>query len=45
VSEEFRRGGWPSTYPTRTLAEWEAKVEQWRGYLFEGKPHPGAKKE
>ena len=44
VTDEFRKGGWPAKYPTRTLAEWEEKVEQWRGYLFEGRPHPGAKK-
>lgn len=43
VSDEFRQGGWPSTYPTRTLEEWEAKVEEWRAYLFDGAPHPRTK--
>lgn len=35
VSEEFRKGGWPSEYPTRTLEEWEAKLRKWNKYLFE----------
>ncbi len=32
VTEDFRNGGWPSTYPTKTLEEWEevlAKFEPW----------------
>ena len=44
VTEAFRKGGWPAKYPTRTLAEWEEKLQQWRGYLFEGRPHPTAKR-
>jgi arylsulfatase A-like enzyme len=33
VSEEFRKGGWPSTYPTRSLAEWTAIVEKWKTWM------------
>ena len=40
VSEEFRAGGWPSTYPTRTLEEWEHMLELWKPYVFR---EPGAK--
>ncbi len=34
VTEEFRKGGWPGTYPTRSLAEWEAKLEEWNRTLL-----------
>jgi N-sulfoglucosamine sulfohydrolase len=34
VSEEFRKGGWPSTYPTRTLEEWEATLEVFKPWVF-----------
>lgn len=34
VSEEFRRGGWPSVFPTRSIAEWEQIVGQWEKWLF-----------
>ena len=44
VSEAFRKGGCSAKYPTRTLAEWEKKLEQWKPYLFKGAPHPGRKK-
>lgn len=38
-TEEFRNGGAPSTYPTRSLEEWEAKLAEWNAQLFpEGKP-------
>jgi len=45
VTEEFRNGGWPSTYPTRRLEEWEAVLELWKPWVFR-KPgeivqHPG----
>jgi len=26
--------GWPSWYPTRTLAEWEKAREAWEPYVF-----------
>lgn len=34
VSEEFRKGGWPADYPTRTLEEWEHILELWRPWVF-----------
>ncbi len=40
VSEEFRTGGWPATYPTRGLEEWKKIVTLWEKYLFEEKKHP-----
>lgn len=33
-SEEFRKGGWPSTYPTKSKEEWNAIVEAWKPYVF-----------
>ncbi len=40
VSEEFRTGGWPATYPTRTLEEWQEKLEAWKPWVFRA---PGSK--
>ncbi len=34
VTEEFRQGGWPATYPTKTLEQWEAIVEMWKPWVF-----------
>jgi len=34
VSEEFRIGGWPSEYPTRSLEEWSGIVLKWEKWLF-----------
>jgi hypothetical protein len=34
VTEEFRAGGWPSTYPTRSLEEWERVLELWQPWVF-----------
>ena len=34
VSEEFREGGWPATYPTKTLEQWETIVEKWKPWVF-----------
>ncbi len=42
VSEEFRQGGWPATYPTKTLAEWEETLAQFRPWVFR---EPGEKME
>jgi N-sulfoglucosamine sulfohydrolase len=42
VSDEFRKGGWPSTYPTRSLEEWTAIVSKWDKWLFS---KPGEKAE
>ena len=45
VTDEFRRGGWPSTYPTQSLEEWEARLEHWNKQLLEdGGPKPTADK-
>ncbi len=34
VTEEFRKGGWPADYPTKTLEEWKALTEQWKPWVF-----------
>ena len=34
VTEEFRKGGWPATYPTRTLEQWEEVLELWKPYVW-----------
>lgn len=34
VTDEFRSGGWPSTYPTRTLEEWEEILSIWKAWVF-----------
>jgi N-sulfoglucosamine sulfohydrolase len=34
VTEEFRNGGWPSTYPTRSLEEWERVLDLWQAWVF-----------
>lgn len=44
VSEAFRKGGWPSKYPTRTLDEWKTLAKAWEEHLLEGKPRPPALK-
>lgn len=31
---DFDTTGWPSWYPSRTLAEWESAVEQWTPWVF-----------
>jgi len=40
VSESFRRGGWPSVYPTRNHEEWSEVLERWVSFLLEGGPRP-----
>jgi uncharacterized sulfatase len=40
VSDEFRKGGWPSTYPTRSLEEWTEITRQWEKWLFSGSTDP-----
>lgn len=40
VSDEFRKGGWPATYPTRTLEEWQKSLEKFKPWVFR---EPGAK--
>ena len=34
VSEEFRYGGWPADYPTKTLQEWEEVLELFKPWVF-----------
>jgi N-sulfoglucosamine sulfohydrolase len=34
ISTEFRKGGWPSTYPTRSPEEWTEIVAKWEKWLF-----------
>ena len=34
VSDEFRAGGWPATYPTRSLEEWRCAREKWKLWVF-----------
>ncbi|MEM6842315.1 MAG: sulfatase [Bacteroidota bacterium] len=40
VTEEFRQGGWAGTYPTKSLAEWEETLDQFRPWVFR---EPGEK--
>jgi arylsulfatase A-like enzyme len=40
VSDEFRKGGWSSKYPTRTLAEWKAILAQWEDHVLRNGPTP-----
>ena len=42
VNEEFRKGGWPASYPTRTLEEWEEIMKLWEPWVFR---EPGSKME
>ena len=42
VTEEFRNGGWPATYPTKTLEEWEEVLEKFKPWVFRT---PGEKME
>ena len=41
VSAEFRKGGWPTVYPTRSKEEWAQIVGQWDKWLF-SKPYSNA---
>ncbi|MGQ9912777.1 MAG: sulfatase family protein [Thermogutta sp.] len=34
VSEEFRRGGWPADYPTKSLEAWREKLREWEALLL-----------
>ena len=40
IDETWRAGGWPATYPTRTVDEWRRIVEGWNAHLLEGAPRP-----
>jgi N-sulfoglucosamine sulfohydrolase len=34
VTKAFRTGGWPATYPTKTLEQWEEILEKWEPWVF-----------
>lgn len=36
VSESFRKGGWSSKYPTRSLEQWEQKLKGWEARMLKG---------
>jgi len=40
VSPEFRSGGWPGIYPTRTLSEWLRIESLWEIHILQGGPKP-----
>lgn len=44
VTDDFRKGGWPSEYPTRSPQEWEKILEGWRDYLYRDGKKPIAGK-
>lgn len=46
VTEEFRNGGWPATYPTASLEEWQMRLKQWESRVFApaGDEKPAAKR-
>jgi len=44
VADEFRAGGWPATYPTKSLNQWRMVTEKWRPWVMrasgEHRRHP-----
>jgi len=40
VTAVFRKGGWPTKYPTRSLAEWQGILAEWENYVLRGGPMP-----
>lgn len=38
--ETWRAGGWPATYPTRSIEDWRRIVEEWSAHLLEGAELP-----
>lgn len=45
VTEEFRKSGWSSEYPTKSLQEWQSVLNEWeRALLVEGKASRGGRK-
>lgn len=45
VTDEFRKGGWSSDYPTKSLEEWQATLKEWeQAILVDGKASRGGKK-
>lgn len=47
VSDAFRQGGNPPTFPTRSLEAWQATLEAWKPWVFRAPdaktPHPFSK--
>lgn len=42
VTDEFRKGGWPATYPTKSLEEWQTELNEWeQALLVDGKASRG----
>ncbi len=44
-TEEFRKGGWSSKYPTRSLDEWEEKLKSWEEKLLGSGGNPTRNKQ
>ena len=45
VTDEFRRGGWSSEYPTKSLEEWQSILNEWEQVLLvEGQASRSRKK-
>ena len=44
VTDEFREGGWSSDYPTRTLQEWQARLDKWEATMLIPGGGPKARK-
>lgn len=42
VSDEFRYGGRPDTYPTRSIEGWQARLDAWQAYVFRAPDDAGA---
>ena len=40
MSDEFRKGGWAATYPTRSRDEWKQILSQWEEHILRGGPQP-----
>ena len=40
VSDDFRKGGWAATYPTRSLDEWKQIMSQWEEHILRDGPRP-----
>lgn len=40
VSDDFRKGGWAATYPTRSLDQWKQIMSQWEEHILRGGPSP-----
>jgi arylsulfatase A-like enzyme len=45
VTEGFRKGGWSSEYPTKSLEEWQSVLDEWeQALLVDGKASRGGRK-